>query len=135
VQFMSLASDSGFDLSAMQDSMRPFGSVCYAADPRAFVIGSDGTVYKCTVAFNDPRNHVGKIDTDGCLNIQDELHELWTSSGEEVDTGCQQCAFRPACQGNFCPLERLQNGQKACPPVKRHPEYYLPILAAQSAPH
>jgi uncharacterized protein len=130
IQFMSMSTEAGFSPEASRNTMRPFGSVCYAADPRAFVIGSDGTVYKCTVAFKDPRNHVGKIDSDGFLNIDDHLHRMWTSSGEEVDTGCQQCAFRPACQGNFCPLERLQSGQKYCPPVKQHPERYLPVIAA-----
>jgi uncharacterized protein len=132
VQFMGLALEAGFNLDSWKESMRPFGSVCYAADPRSFVIGSDGTVYKCTVAFNDPRNQIGTLAPDGTLDISAELHRLWIHSGEEADTGCQQCAFRPACQGNLCPLERLNTGQKVCPPIKRNPGHYLPLLAAET---
>ncbi len=131
IEFTKLAAEAGFHLEAWRDALKPFGSSCYAADPRSFVIGSDGTVYKCTVAFQDPRNRIGKIALDGSLNIDEDLHSLWTSSGEEVDQDCQQCGFRPACQGNHCPLERLNNdGQKTCPSVKRNMETYLPVLAA-----
>jgi len=133
IEFMGSALESGFGLDAWKEDLQPFGHVCYAADPRSFVIGSDGTVYKCTVAFKDPRNQVGTISPDGELNVSDDLVELWTSSGEEVDTGCQQCAVRPACQGNVCPLERLNTGgEKVCPPIKRHAGRILPLLATEA---
>lgn len=130
LRFMTMSTEAGFELEGWREFMRPYGSVCYAADPRAFVIGSDGTVYKCTVAFDDPRNHVGKVTADGDLGLVEELHDLWTTSGEERDPGCQACAYRPACQGNFCPLERLQGHGKVCPTVKRHPDKILPLIAA-----
>jgi uncharacterized protein len=132
IEFMGLALKAGFPLDAWRESMRPFGSVCYAADPRSFVIGSDGTVYKCTVAFNDPRNHVGRLTPDGRLNISEDLHRPWITSGEETDTGCQQCGFRPACQGNLCPLERLNRNEKRCPTVKTRLDQYLPLLAIEA---
>jgi uncharacterized protein len=133
LQFMSLASQASFSLNAWQEAIRPFGSVCYAADPRSFVIGSDGSVYKCTVAFDDPRNQIGRLMSDGTLAISETLHSLWTASGEERDAGCQACAFRPACQGNMCPLERLNTGYKVCPPFKRKAQEFLPVLAEQAA--
>jgi uncharacterized protein len=132
IEFMGAALASGFGLDAWKEDLQPFGHVCYAADPRSFVIGSDGTVYKCTVAFKDPRNQVGTISPDGALRVSDDLVGLWTSSGEEVDTGCQQCAVRPACQGNLCPLERLNTGEKVCPPIKRHVGRFLPLLATEA---
>jgi uncharacterized protein len=135
VEFMKLALEAGFGLDSWKEAVQLFGSACYAADPRSFVIGSDGTVYKCTVAFEDPRNRIGRVLQDGSLAISDELHALWISSGEEVDTGCQQCAFRPACQGNHCPLERLNRGEKVCPPIKRNPNEYFPLLADEPRRH
>jgi uncharacterized protein len=36
-------------------------SVCYAAQPNAFVIRSDGRLAKCTVAFGAESNHVGDL--------------------------------------------------------------------------
>jgi uncharacterized protein len=132
IDFMESAGNAGFGLDSWKESLEPFGSTCYAADPRSFVIGSDGTVYKCTVAFREPRNRVGAISPDGDLHLVDALLALWTRSGEEVDTGCQQCAFRPTCQGNVCPLDRLENdGEKVCPPFKRNVGRVLPLLARQ----
>ena len=79
--FMEMALDAGFSMDTWKESMQPFGSTCYAASPRHVVIGSDGVVYKCTVAFNDPRNHVGQLDADGNLHLKDDLR-LWTRSGK-----------------------------------------------------
>jgi uncharacterized protein len=133
IEFMTLAQAAGLPMMAWRDTMRLFGSSCYAADPRSFIIGSDGAVYKCTVVFNDPRNQVGRITAEGGLNLRPELHERWLRSGEETDAGCQQCSFRPACQGNLCPLERMNRDEKRCPPAKRLPHIFLPLLAADAS--
>jgi uncharacterized protein len=129
IELMTAAMDAGFTLDAWKQSMRPYGSSCYAASPRHFVIGSDGIVYKCTVVFNDPRNQVGQLDADGDLNLRPDLVRLWTRSGEETDTGCQSCGFRPACQGNLCPLERINGDEKRCPTIKTHLHRLLPLIA------
>lgn len=134
LEFMALAADAGFSLAAWRDAIQPFGSVCYAADPRSFVIGSDGNVYKCTVAFTKAENLVGHLTGDGDLHLSADRLAMWTSSGEETDTGCQACAFRPACHGNACPLERMnRDGERACPPVKRNITQVLPLLATRLA--
>jgi uncharacterized protein len=131
LEFMTLAAESGFSLSSWREAMQPYGSVCYAADPRSYVIGSDGSVYKCTVAFKEPENLVGHLDRDGDMHLSDERMATWVSSGEETDSGCQACGFRPACHGNACPLERLnRGGQRACPPAKKHMGEVLTLLAS-----
>jgi len=133
LDFMALASEAGFSLDSWREAMQPFGSVCYAASPRSFVIGSDGNVYKCTVVFRKPENLVGHLTPDGDLHLSDELMRLWTASGEETDSGCQACAFRPACHGNGCPVERMhRGGEHACPPVKKHIKQVLPLLATRT---
>jgi uncharacterized protein len=45
---------------------------CYAAKPNSFVIRADGSLAKCTVAFNDVRNSIGRINDDGTLTIENE---------------------------------------------------------------
>ena len=132
IQFMSLALKAGFGLDSWKEALQPFGSVCYAADPQQFVIGTDGSVYKCTVAFSDPRNQIGMLRPDGILDIDEQLHHAWTSSGEEIDTECQMCAFRPACQGNACPYARLNVGEKQCPRAMNHLDKFLPLLATEA---
>jgi uncharacterized protein len=132
LEFLKLATANGFTADSWRQSIMPFGSVCYAADPKSLVIGSDGSVYKCTVAFRDPRNLVGRLGPDGTLDVDAELMELWTGSGAEADHECRQCAFRPPCQGNVCPLARMNNGGKhTCPPVKEQIKQLLPLLAVR----
>jgi uncharacterized protein len=132
--FTDAAADAGFPLTSWRQAMRPYGSSCYAADPRSFVIGSDGSVYKCTVALREPMNLVGHLTPTGDLQLRDDRMAAWVASGAEVDTGCQSCGFRPACHGDACPLERLHhNGQRACPPIKTNIRKVLPIIAVRTA--
>jgi uncharacterized protein len=66
-------------------------TVCYAARANAFVIRADGAVSKCTVAFDDDRNIVGRLTKDGELIIDHELHIPWLRglvSGEASALAC-----------------------------------------------
>jgi uncharacterized protein len=61
-------------LDADAQSERAF---CYAARPNAFVVRSNGSISKCTVAFDDDRNIIGKIAPDGELAIDHDRHIPW----------------------------------------------------------
>lgn len=99
-------------------TLRPGGSVCYAANPWSFLIRPNGVVNKCTVALRDAKNMVGRLTPEGELKLKDELMKLWTDNDENHDEGCQTCFFRPSCQGAHCPLIRIQDGVRPCPPQK-----------------
>jgi uncharacterized protein len=65
--------------------------VCYAASSNSFVIRSDGRVSKCTVAFDDERNVVGRILPTGDLEIDHNKHLPWLRgliSGDQASLGC-----------------------------------------------
>jgi len=69
----------------------PGCAVCYAARANAFVIRADGGVSKCTVAFDDDRNVVGRLTKEGELIIDHELHTPWIRglvSGDAADLAC-----------------------------------------------
>jgi uncharacterized protein len=132
VELFRNATDRGFDLRNLRQRFQPHGSSCYAADPNSFVIGSDGTVYKCTVAFDDSRNQVGRVTPDGDLLLDQEKLSLWVSKGEETDSTCQSCSFRPSCQGNACPWARIRTGQTPCPSDKINIDDTLRLLAAEA---
>lgn len=66
-------------------------TVCYAARANAFVVRADGAVSKCTVAFNDDRNVVGRITSEGDLIIDHKLHAPWMRglvSGDASELAC-----------------------------------------------
>ena len=52
-------------------------AICYAARANAFIIRSDGRVAKCTIAFEDDRNTVGRLSEDGDLVIDQARHLPW----------------------------------------------------------
>jgi uncharacterized protein len=66
-------------------------AICYAARANAFVIRSNGDVSKCTVAFGDARNAIGRLGPNGELDIDHELHMPWLAgllSGEPEKLSC-----------------------------------------------
>lgn len=113
------AQRAGFQSGATYPYLKPNGSVCYAANPRSFVVGPDGTLYKCTVALDKDFNKVGRLLPDGTMDLDEDRFALWTTSDDTNDSVCQACVFRPACQGAACPLVRIETGERPCPTVKK----------------
>jgi uncharacterized protein len=119
----------GFSMSSMiTDTLMPSASVCYAAKPHSLVVGSDGQLYKCTLSLNEEFNQVGKIHEDGNLELDYDKIASWVMSGEETDEVCQSCFYRPACQGNHCPLYRKRTGERPCPYEKRNIKKVLNLI-------
>ena len=69
----------GFKFDFYKMNLQPNGSEYYAANPDSYVIGSDGMIYKCTVAFNNPYNHVGWLKENGEMEIYEDHLSLWLS--------------------------------------------------------
>lgn len=128
-ELFSMADEKGFQLGFLRQLLKPGASVCYAASPYSFVIGANGTIYKCTVALDDERNKVGQLHENGSMSINEEKFLLWVTSGEEADRTCQNCFYRPSCQGNACPMERIQDGVRPCPPHKVNIKKVLETLS------
>ncbi|HEY0383050.1 MAG TPA: radical SAM protein [Candidatus Elarobacter sp.] len=93
-------------------------AMCYAGKMNSLVVGSDGALYKCTVAFDDPRNKVGRILDNGDLSIDVDRMSLWVAQDYRTDTGCQKCFYAPACMGSACPLVRITQDKAPCPETK-----------------
>jgi len=120
------------DLSNVLDNrLKPGGYVCYAARPNSFVIGSDGIIYKCTVALYNEKNIVGHLQSDGTMKMNSDNLALWIMNDESEDPGCKSCFFRPACQGASCPLVRIESGKAPCPPEKKNVQRTLRIVGRE----
>jgi uncharacterized protein len=66
-------------------------AVCYAARANAFVIRADGGVSKCTIAFDDDRNLIGRLTKEGELIIDHELHIPWLRGLVSGDASALAC--------------------------------------------
>lgn len=99
----------------LKKSLQARGQVCYAANESSMVIGSDGTLYKCSVSFEDPNNHVGKLLPDGNLEINQTRWDLWVTN-KTIDCGaCNSCPVYPLCQSKYCPRDSIKIGKPVCP--------------------
>ena len=107
----------GYNSVAFADVPSPMSSACYAGKPNWFVVGSDLSLYKCTVVFDREENKVGEINETGF--VVDRLKNLlWTGSNAITDAGCNSCHLRVPCGGISCPLTRFAEGTKVCPSLK-----------------
>ncbi len=111
-----------YDLATMKVSqvLEPEpGNVCYAARPYNFIIGADGKLMKCTQVLDTlDSNIVGRIRSDGELEIKSDVLNAWVQPYYHSDEMCNKCFFVPVCQGALCPLVRIRDHQRPCPPHK-----------------
>ncbi|WP_438448523.1 radical SAM protein [Gorillibacterium sp. sgz5001074] len=104
------AMNKGLPLSGLvETSLMPLGSMCYCVKPNSFVIGSQGTIHKCSVALNLDSNQVGQVLPDGTFRMDYDKLALWTTEGKSVAAECGECFFQPSCNGNHCKLFRMLN--------------------------
>ena len=128
-EFTETAMDEGLSMSNMvTGSLMPTASVCYAAKPNAMVIGSNGQLYKCTTVLDEEVNKVGHLHADGTMELDYDKIASWVMSGEETDSVCQSCFYRPACQGNHCPWYRVVSGERPCPSEKKNIKKVLNLV-------
>jgi len=124
--------DLGMTTHSVYQWVRPHAT-CYAASPDSFVVGADGTVYKCTVALYDEVNKVGRLLPDGQLELAADKMALWTGQGV-TDTTCKSCFYAPTCHGDSCPLERIRHNKRPCPPLKQNVREVVTLLERSGHP-
>lgn len=67
--------------------------ICYSAKKNTLVIRSDGRISKCTVAFDDDANTIGKIGKDGVMQIDEKKHGVWTSVFSAESESALSCPY------------------------------------------
>ena len=124
-QMVEICEENGLDLFDRDLFLNPGGGMCYAADAHSLVVGPDGTLYKCTSAFELPENRVGQLTEEGAVHLNLEYFNLWIKPGTEKYSQCRQCAILPICNSGHCPkidIERTRKNedgsQPVCPPYK-----------------
>ncbi|MEA4925096.1 MAG: radical SAM protein [Syntrophomonadaceae bacterium] len=98
----------------VQQSLQSHGYVCYASRETSVVVGADGTVYKCSVDFDNERNRVGRLLPDGRLDVNLNW-DLWVNHNGYVNEICDTCPIYPLCQGKYCPKKSILLNKPICP--------------------
>lgn len=77
-----------------------------------FVLGSDGTVYKCTVYFNEEINKVGRLVQNGYIIWDEERLAKWINNDFNASK-CDTCFLSASCHGRGCPAKEVIYGVKS----------------------
>jgi uncharacterized protein len=86
---------------------------CYASKPNSFVIRADASLAKCTVAFSDPRNRIGRIQDDGRLEIDGDKVRVFMrgfKSMEESELHCPMKNMPKVVETKVVKFDRLAAG-------------------------
>ena len=51
-------------MKGWEEVVAPLSRICYASYPHSMVFRADGTIEKCTVALNHPKNRIGYVDAE-----------------------------------------------------------------------
>lgn len=116
LEMLQKAMAKGLKVGGRLQDVSHYGSnVCYAARPYNFIIGADGKLLKCTVALDkEDYNIVGRLQTDGSFELDENKLALWTKPSFESDKICQSCSLLGSCHGLSCPLIRIEKGHRPC---------------------
>ncbi|MBD8523813.1 radical SAM protein [Lysinibacillus fusiformis] len=68
--------------------------VCYAAKPNSLTIRANGSIGKCTVALNDPRNQIGVLQSDGTLTLDKDRLNPWFNGFSNLDENILSCPLK-----------------------------------------
>jgi uncharacterized protein len=83
--------------------------ICYASAQNSWVIRADGSLAKCTVAFNDDRNKIGFLKENGTLSLEQNKIQLWLRGLKNLGKATMGC---PAHN-----LPQLKSGKLSSIPV------------------
>ena len=114
----------------VKERLQSHGQVCYAGLESSIVVGVNGTIYKCTVAFDDPLNHVGKLAKDGSMIIDRRRWDLWVANNAIDYSECASCPLNPSCQGKSCPKKSIKAKKAVCPLTTEEYKSKLALVAA-----
>ena len=109
----------------------PMNLICYASRKNSYIVGSDLTLYKCTIHFDKEENNIGKILKNGKLSLNHDLHNRWylIDDLQNIEKRCIECFYFPCCLGISCPLKTnfdvLENRCTMSHLKKRLPRYLL----------
>lgn len=130
-ELLNMAHDKRLRLDFLRSSFSLFGNICYASFPGCFTIGSDGTVYKCTVAFDADINQIGRLKENGIMELDEKKCHYWDGKIEANNLQkCKECVNAPTCLGIVC-RRSCKNSENniVCSDLFSHNEIMLELLS------
>jgi uncharacterized protein len=105
--------------------------ICPSANRNSFVLGSDGTIYKCTMLFNEDFNKLGRLTLEGRMEIDQYKYAKWVSLAPECSEKCRSCNLWSLCHNRSCPAKGFSKDKakrEGCGYEKKSLDYVLKFL-------
>ena len=67
--------------------------VCYASEANTFIIRSNGDISKCTVALDEEVNIIGRLKSNGELELNQDKCKLWSIGLQTEDEAHLACPY------------------------------------------
>jgi len=67
--------------------------VCYASEANTFIIRSNGDISKCTVALDEEVNIIGRLNSNGELELNQDKCKLWSIGLQTEDEAHLACPY------------------------------------------
>ena len=104
----------GLKNSVSESLVLPFSGICYASKHNHFIIDWDGTILKCTVDLDSDFNKVGRLQSNGSMDIDHKKHCKWVNKDRMLTPACKECDVFPICFGEGCPLRTVRSNKESC---------------------
>ena len=95
---------------------------CPSAMKNMYLIAPDLHIYKCNAHYDMKANHLGYMDLDGTMVLNESLHKCWYMMRKVIRNTkerCKECFYLPCCPEVYpgCPVTYLnsQSDNIACP--------------------
>lgn len=79
---------------------QPFEKICYACYPHSMVFRASGKIEKCTVALDEPKNLLGRVDDEEGVILNEGINRLWSSCNLKKE--CYTCPDVLSCFNLSC---------------------------------
>lgn len=78
-------------------------SMCDSSRKNYLIVGSEGTIYKCTMLFSVDDNKIGRLFNGGKMYIDEKKMSKWVVGGKKhMDPKCIECPFSLSCFERTC---------------------------------
>jgi uncharacterized protein len=77
--------------SNSEKSLHEDRHICYAAKPNSLLVRANGDLGKCTVAFDNPANAIGKFNKDGTVDVNNDVLRHWMHGFQTADPDILTC--------------------------------------------
>ena len=101
-----IAYEKTLDYRKHMSFIQPGGSICTYSNINTYLFDSEGNIRKCSCDLDNEKAIIGKISSDGSLDIDFNQEAKWVEFFEPKGL-CKDCFFAPACLNNACLAKKV----------------------------